>query len=536
MDALIEQCKIAIFLLMVGVTAIAIHLSIQLQKLTTPLSRKLSELHREDSQTLLYRDPWLSRIQDRYENLITHVDTVDASEFSAGEIENLPVYLFKKKIAASSALSWIRQAPGILISLGLLGTFVGLTFGLSQISGILAREATPAETMTSLSAIIAPMGAAFQSSLAGLLMSLIVLVWSQINGSRECLQRCELLLSSWLETVLPQHMGAKLMTPLRQSIENLNTCVISLPSSMHSAIQESIGQAFSAKLDQIFNVNATLALEAQTAVGQLAGIANAFNESGQDFLKAADSLQRSNFASTLQESVQGLIESREILAASTNSLSDKLIDVRDRLLTTQSEWMLIAKAADTELATCREALRQIKTESLNLHETTQKLVKATEAGTEATKQLREARLELMRDRKLAIEVAEGVRSRLATDSSMIESCQVLTDQLAASLKHWNQSMEKLERMQTELLNKALEGRQADKSYLDEQWALMQATIIKLSMQITNDLGKAIEVQTSAMNELNKPTSKALAASHQLSLQIEEIKNAFQGFNPNQFKS
>lgn len=84
MDALIELCKVAVLLLMVGVTAIAIHLSIQLQKLTTPLSRKLSELHREDSQILACHDPWLSRIQARNETLITHVDTVDASEFSAG--------------------------------------------------------------------------------------------------------------------------------------------------------------------------------------------------------------------------------------------------------------------------------------------------------------------------------------------------------------------------------------------------------------------------------------------------------------------
>lgn len=531
----IEQSKVAILVLMAGMTVIAIHFSIQLQKLTTPLSRKLSALHREDSGILVEQDAWLSRIKQRYENLLSHVDNVDTAEFSAGEIENLPINLFNSQIAASSALSWVRQAPGVLISLGLLGTFVGLTFGLSQISGILSKEATPSQAMASLSAIIAPMGAAFQSSLAGLLLSLLVLIWSQVNGSRDCLQRCELLLSSWLETVLPQQMGAKLMTPLRQSIENLNACVTTLPLSVYTAVQESIGQAFSTKLDQIFNANASLAMEAQIAVRQLAGIANAFNESGQDFLKAANALQQSNFATALQDSVQGLIESREILAASTNSLSDKLIDVRDRLLTTQSEWKLVAKAADTELATCREAIRQIKTESLNLNETTQKLAMATEAGLEATKQLKEARLEVMRDRKSSIEVAESVRNRLATDASMIESCQALTNHLSSSLNHWNQSMEKLESMQTELMIQAVAGRKADQTYLDEQWSLMRATINQLSIQMTNELGEAIKTQKSAVNALNTPTSLALEASRQLSLQIEEIKTAVQNFNQGRYK-
>lgn len=535
MDILIEQSKIAILLLIVAITAIAIYLSIQLQKLTKPLSKILSELHREDSHVLAKENAWLSRIQQRYEDLIAHVDTIDATEFSAGEIENLPIYIFGRKIAASSALSWIRQAPGVLISLGLLGTFVGLTLGLSQISGILTKEATPTQALASLSAIIAPMGAAFQASLAGLLMSLLVLIWSQLNGSRDCLEHCELLLTSWLETVLPQKMGGKLMTPLRKSIENLNTTVTGLPMTMTTAIQEAMNQAFAAKLDEIFNANATLAIEAQTAVRQLSAISNALNQCGQDFLKAANSLQHSKFATTLQESVEGLIESREVLTASTNSLSEKLVDVRDRLLSTQSEWKILAKTADTELETCRAAVELIKNETQDLRQATQKLAVASEAGTEASKQLREARLEVMRDRKLSIEVAESVRTRLATDSAVIESFQALTSQLTASLKHWNQSMEKLEKIQTDLLNNALAGRKADNAYLDEKKTEITRTINQLSLQITNDLGNAIETQKGAINELTRPTTLALEASRQLSLQIEEIKSVVQHLNKNPFK-
>jgi len=533
METLIEQSKIAILLLMVVIAGVAIHFSIQLQKLTAPLSKKLTAQHRDDDHSLELQDPWLTRIRGRYETLISHVDTIDTAEFSAGEIETLPISLLGRQIPASSAVSLLRQAPGVLISLGLLGTFFGLTVGLSQISRILIKEASPAQALASLSAIISPMGAAFESSLSGLLLSLVVLIWSQLNGSRECLQRCELLLSSWLETVLPRQMGSKLMTPLRQSIENLNTCASSLPMSMTIAIQEAMNQAFSKKLEEIFTTNATLAIEAQSAIRQLAGISNALNESGQDFLRAAQSFQQSNFATTLQKSVESLIESRELLTASAYSLSEKLLDIRDGLAHSQSEWRLLAKTAETELKTCRSAIEQIKIETQTLRDTSKNLASATEAGTEASKQLREARLEVMRDRKLSIEVAESIRARLATDSAVVESCKTLTSSLASSLNHWNQGMEKLEKLQTELLKSSLAERKADNLYLESQKAAANTIIEQLREKLLRDLGSAIESQKNVINELKEPTLKASIASQELLQEIEKMKSSIRFFNATQ---
>ena len=86
--------------------------------------------------------------------------------------------------------------------------------------------------MNVLSAIVAPMGTAFETSLIGLLLSLIVLITSQLSGSRTCLERCESLLSSWLETVLPLTLGDELMTPLKKSIDGLNDTVRRLPDDI----------------------------------------------------------------------------------------------------------------------------------------------------------------------------------------------------------------------------------------------------------------------------------------------------------------
>jgi hypothetical protein len=306
LSALIDHSKGVVLGLQLLVASVALWLSVLLARLTTPLATKLAQLHQDGTIEDSKVDQRLLRIRRRYIALLTHVDNIDTAEFSAGEIETISLPFFTRSLTAAAAQSWLRQAPGILISLGLLGTFAGLTAGLSEISGALEKNASTAETITALSGIVAPMGTAFQTSLLGLFLSLVVLIWTQVTGTRTCLERCEALLSSWLETVLPLELGNQVITPLRQSIQDLNASTQTLPMAIYTAVETAIGAAFAAKLNEIFDVNATLAAEAQTAVRQLGTVASAFNESGQDFVQAAHAFRDSDFATTLQHAVQSL--------------------------------------------------------------------------------------------------------------------------------------------------------------------------------------------------------------------------------------
>ena len=523
MDVWIEASKTLILGFMLIVAATAIRLSMRLQALTTPLTRRLAELHQAEPGSLITTDPWLKRLQERYTALLQHVDSINATEFSCGEIETLPLKLLGRTLTASAAQSWIRQAPGVLISLGLLGTFVGLTVGLNQIAAVLKPGVTPAAIMATLGGMIAPMGAAFQSSLMGLLLSLVVLIWSQLNGSRDCLERCELLLTSWLETVLPQQLGAKVMTPLNQSIQGLNTCVAGLPKSIEASVERAMQQAFAAKLEQVFNVQTLLAEDAQRSLQQLAAISAALHESGQDFLQAAQALKHSSFASTLQESVQGLIDCREHLTASTNGLSKRLLDLRDSLISTQSEWKLLAKTAEQELSSCRLAIDQMQIETQALRQVSAGLGEATQANSEAAKQLRETRLEVMRDRKLTISVAETIQARLSTDNSVAESCQLFVQSLQSCLDDWHQSMQQLDGLQTQLLNLAIKARRDDAELISTERREAQELIRRLRQQLLEEVGTAIQSQYEALINLNTPTREAGVIGQQLELQLDSVR-------------
>ena len=527
-DLLMEGAKVILLLLMFAIAGVAVYLTRVLNNLIRPISRQLVEMHIYDEGMLnvslqTAKQPRLRDIRERYIALLSHVDSINTAEFSAGEIERLSMRIFGRDLTAASAHSWINQAPGILISLGLLGTFLGLAVGLGEISNALAPGATPEQTMKTLSAIVAPMGTAFYTSLLGLLLSLVVLIISELSGAKTCLERCESLLSSWLETVLPQELGDKLMTPLKKSIDGLNETVKQLPSVISLSIERGMNAAFAEKLATMFNLNSTIAVEAQNATRQMATVASNLNESGQDFVMAARVFQQSKFPEALRESVLGLLETKERITDSSESLSARMQEMRDALLVMNSQWQLLAKSAETELETCRLATQQVHQGLTQLQNSSQSLDAGVEITGIAAKQLKETRLEIMRDRKISIEIAEAVRDRLAVDSSATESCQVFAEALATALNKWNASVEQLDSLRQQFIQIAINDRNDDQAKVEELAQKTQGLISSINGSLSNDLNNAIIFQREALGQLGAPMSKAQQLTVDLIEQLEALK-------------
>ena len=527
-DLLMEGAKVILLLLMLAIAGAAVYLTSALNNLIRPISRQLVEMHIYDEGMLnaslqTAKQPRLLNIRKRYIALLSHVDNINTAEFSAGEIERLSMQIFGRNLTAASAHSWINQAPGILISLGLLGTFLGLAVGLGEISNALAPGATPEQTMKTLSAIVAPMGTAFYTSLLGLLLSLVVLIISELSGAKTCLERCESLLSSWLETVLPQELGDKLMTPLKKSIDGLNETVKQLPRVISLSIERGMNAAFAEKLATMFNLNSTIAVEAQNATRQMAAVASNLNESGQDFVMAARVFQQSKFPEALRESVLGLLETKERITDSSESLSARMQEMRDALLVMNSQWQLLAKSAETELETCRLATQQVHQGLTQLQNSSQSLDAGVEITGIAAKQLKETRLEIMRDRKISIEIAEAVRDRLAVDSSATESCQVFAEALATALNKWNTSVEQLDSLRQQFIQIAINDRNDDQVKVEELAQKTQGLISSINGSLSSDLNNAIIFQREALGQLDAPMSKAQQLTVDLIEQLEALK-------------
>jgi hypothetical protein len=367
------------------------------------------------------------------------------------------------------------------------------------------------------------MGTAFETSLFGLLLSLIVLITSQLSGARTCLERCESLLSSWLETVLPQELGDKLMTPLKKSIDGLNETAQQLPSRVSLSVEKAMKEAFAEKLTKMFNLSSTIALEAQQATRQLSAVASNLNESGQDFVMAARAFQQSKFPEALRESVSGLLETKERMTASSESLSARMQEVRDALLMMQTQWQLLAKSAEIELQTCRSATQQMNAGLAQLQTSSQTLGEGVEVTAVAAKQLKETRLEVMRDRKLSIDVAEAVRDRLAVDSSAAETCQAFAGALGTALEKWNTNVSQLDSLRQQFIQAAINGRNEDQAKLQEIAGTAWSLIGSINSGLSTDIGNAISSQRESLIQLSEPMTRAEQLTRDLIQQLEMLK-------------
>jgi chromosome segregation ATPase len=368
-----------------------------------------------------------------------------------------------------------------------------------------------------------PMAAAFETSLLGLLLSLVVLIWTQLTGTRTCLERCEALLSSWFETVLPLQMGEHLMTPLRKSLDNLNQSANNLPDSVTAAVHKGMQSAFRDKLNDLFDVQVNLASDASVAVRTLSTFASTLNESGQDFLRAAEAFRQSDFASTLDLSVKSLVETRQQLTNSTEALSKRLIEVRDNLLFTQAEWQLLAKAAENELESSQQTCLLMQDEIKALKRSSDIMQQSANAASESTKQLREARLEVMRDRKLAIEAVEAIQQRLATDNSTAESCKAFVDALEISLRGWSLNIDQLNSLSQALVESVRTTQLEDDNKILERSRLAADKIAELQDRMHKDLGQSIENQRLKITALGAPAHSAQTLAEKLLMQLEELQ-------------
>jgi hypothetical protein len=286
----------------------------------------------------------------------------------------------------------------------------------------------------------------------------------------------------------------------------------------------------------MFNVSTTIALEAQQATRQLSAVASTLNESGQDFVMAATAFRQSNFPEALREAVSGLLESKERLSVSSDGLSTRMQEVRDGLFTIQAQWQLLARSAQNELEACRLVTQQVQQGMLSMQASSRTLEEGVEVASLAAKQLKETRLEVMRDRKLAIDVAESVRDRLAVDSSAVETCQVFAAALEISLSKWNNSVEQLDALRQQFIQTTISGRADDQAQLQDLAGTTQSLIKSINTSLTADLNSAISLQREAIGQLSEPMTRAQKITIDLIQQLETLQSQLVEKVPDQPKT
>ena len=384
--------------------AILIYCTLKARRYLAPILGSLSRSLRVSEDLFGDERNFVTSARTRYRRAAERIQDVDAHAIASGELgsfELLKLGKWRMNIGALAEL--MGSAPAVFITLGLLGTFVGLALNLSELSSILdsgdGSSASPGDLVQRLSGVLAPMSTAFISSLGGVFFSLLFWLASLILGSNRLLDETEALLTAYLEQIVQADCNR--FSLMSASLERMELCLAEFMSKFGERVGAAIDSAMSSKISEVFDSikKGADALDIYSKAFNL-GIKD-LSSSGEAFSKAAQVFTESDFASKFGSATISFRESLSESTRTANSLSEALSGITIRSEQIGKEWNEASSSISTSASLANDVLESTTQYTSNLNLAWSEL-------SEATKQLRAARLAMNRENKQSDELSRAL--------------------------------------------------------------------------------------------------------------------------------
>ena len=257
------------------------------------------------------------------------------------------------------------------------------------------------------------MSTAFISSLGGVFFSLLFWLVSLVLGSNRLLDETEALLTAYLEQIVQADCNR--FSLMSASLERMELCLAEFMAKFGERVGVAIDSAMNSKISQVFD-SIKKGADALDIYSQTFnhGIKD-LSSSGQAFAKASQVFSESDFASKFSSAT---ISFREALSESTrmtNSLSEALSGITSTSEQIGNGWKEVSASLFSSTEIANEVLSSTSEYASNLNLAWSEL-------SEATKQLRAARLAIGRENKQSDELSRALLIEL-------ENCRPSRDEL-----------------------------------------------------------------------------------------------------------
>jgi len=138
---------------------------------TRRIRRKLESLSKDFSEKVIKKDKLFKQVWTDYqESFIEFNGGKKTDEFSYDYFNE------KHLLSANTNLRLINSIPATLVGFGILGTFIGLTYGISNF-----QTSSTEQIKDSIETLLSGMGTAFVSSIYGMLLSLVFTFFERVQ-------------------------------------------------------------------------------------------------------------------------------------------------------------------------------------------------------------------------------------------------------------------------------------------------------------------------------------------------------------------
>lgn len=374
-----------------------------------PIMKSLSRSLRLSEDQFGDETNFVTSARTRYRRAAEQIEEVDAYSIASGELSGVELlHIGKWRVNIGGLSELMGSAPGVFITVGLLGTFVGLAANLQVLSELLNTEGgAPGEIVGKLGNVLGPMSTAFLSSLGGVFYSLLFWLIGLVVGCNRLLDETESLLTAYLEQVVQADCNR--FSLMRASVERMELILSKFMSRFSEDVGKAIDKAMSKKIQEVFNSiergSKAMELYAKTFDSGVKDL----NTSGSRFLNASEVFAGSDFAEKFGQSTTKFDESIGSATTQFRYLSDNLASAKSSLSNSANHF----KDTYTLLEGTKDQIH-------NLAQSVSAEIKIQEESnkgiTEATKQLREARLAVGRENRTYNELASALTQKLETET------------------------------------------------------------------------------------------------------------------------
>ena len=381
-----------------------------------PLLKGLSRSLRLSEDQFGDETNFVTSARTRYRRAAEQIEEVDAHSIASGELSGVELlHIGKWRVNIGGLSELMGSAPGVFITIGLLGTFVGLAANLQELGALLNTEGgPPGEIVGRLGNVLGPMSTAFLSSLGGVFYSLLFWLIGLVVGCNRLLEETEALLTAYLEQVVQADCNR--FSLMRASVERMELVLSNFMSRFSDDVGVAIEKSMNQKIGEIFNSfeRGSKAMEkyAQTFDSGISELTT----SGQKFLLASETFGTSDFATEFGQSTILFREAIRKANTEFRALSEQLESSRGSFTESaknfQNTWALLENTKGQINQLNQSVSSEIKTQQ-----------EATREIAEASKQLRTARLAIGRENKTTNELASALTQKLETEAPQREKLE-----------------------------------------------------------------------------------------------------------------
>lgn len=274
----------------------------------------------------------VKKLEDRFKDASHNLEEVNSAALIDG------IYGEQKIIISGIPFGydWIdyvcRILPNLLISFGLLGTFLGITLNLSNLSQTITQlqgntNINQDLVFAELQKPLQGMGIAFLTSLVAVscssVLTVVNFIWNTGLAKSQLISSLEDYLDNvYQPTIQEQTRLDKVVKGMADTFDNFLT-------RFGQTVREGVESALKEKIEEIIEANLKAASLAEQVYGRLAEAsgtiargANEFQEAARRFTEATNTLKNSDFPEKLSMATANLATTQSNFSNSASSLAD----------------------------------------------------------------------------------------------------------------------------------------------------------------------------------------------------------------------